>query len=97
GAGAPGPRRGFGRGRTQTNEDTDFSPKPPYLARTPAEQAKGFMLPPGYRLELIAADPDVISPAVIEFDGNGRMYVSELISYMLDAEATREHDPISRI
>ena len=35
--------------------------------------------------------------SVIEFDGNGRMYVSELLSYMVDAEATREHDPISRI
>ena len=29
-----------------------------------------------------------ISPAVIEFDGNGRMYVAEMISYMMNAEAT---------
>src|SRR6185436_11563748 len=72
-------------------------PKPPVLAKTAAEQAKTFMLPPGYRMELVAADPDVISPAVIEFDGNGRMYVSELVSYMMTAEADREHDPISRI
>ena len=48
-------------------------------------------------MELVAADPDVISPTVIEFDGNGRMYVAEMISYMMDANATREHDPISRI
>ena len=67
------------------------------MARGPEEEARGFILPAGYRMELVAADPDVISPAVIEFDGNGRMYVSELISYMMDAEATREHDPISRI
>ena len=80
-----------------TNEPTDFSPKPPYLPRTPAEEAEGFMLPAGYRMELVAADPDVISPALIEFDGNGRMYVAEMISYMMDAEATREHEPISRI
>jgi mono/diheme cytochrome c family protein len=83
--------------RVVINDNTDFSPKPPYVARTPEEQAKGFILPAGYRLELVAADPQVISPAVIEFDGNGRMYVSELISYMMDAEASREHDPISRI
>ena len=25
------------------------------------------------------------------------MYVGEMISYMMDAEATREHEPISRI
>jgi mono/diheme cytochrome c family protein len=76
---------------------TDFTPKAPYTARTPAEEAKGFMLPAGYRLELVAADPDVISPTLIEFDGNGRMYVGEMIGYMMDASATREHDPISRI
>jgi hypothetical protein len=101
GAPAPAPQRGgggFGGGRgPQTNENTDFTPKPPYKPRTAADEAKGFILPQGYRLELIASDPDVISPAVIEFDGNGRMYVSELVSYMMDAEATHEHDPISRI
>jgi hypothetical protein len=99
--GAPAPQRGgggFGGGRgPQTNENTDFAPKPPYKPRTAAEEAKGFILPQGYRMELIASDPDVISPGVIEFDGNGRMYVSELVSYMMDAEGTREHDPISRI
>jgi mono/diheme cytochrome c family protein len=95
-----GPQRGggFGGGRgAATNETTDFTPKPAYIARGPEEEARGFMLPAGYRMELVAADPEVISPAVIEFDGNGRMYVSELLSYMIDAEATREHDPISRI
>jgi mono/diheme cytochrome c family protein/glucose/arabinose dehydrogenase len=91
---APG---GFGGGRSATSPATDFAPKTPYLPRTPAEEAKTFILPTGYRMELVASDPDVISPAVIEFDGNGRMYVSELVSYMMDAEASREHDPISRI
>jgi len=91
-----------GRGRvggsiaTQA-EAIDFSPKPPYLPRTPAQELAGFRLPPGYRLELVAADPDVISPGVIAFDGDGRMYVSELISYMMDADGTDEHSPVSRI
>ncbi|MEP6916036.1 MAG: sorbosone dehydrogenase, partial [Acidobacteriota bacterium] len=88
--------RGFGPGRG-ASEATDFSPKPPLTPRTPAEEAKGFQLPTGYRMELVAADPDVISPTIIEFDGNGRMYVGEMIGYMMDAEATREHDPVSRI
>src|SRR4051794_7254480 len=89
---------GFGGGRgAMTTEATDFSPKPPYTAKTPQEEAKGFILPTGYRMELVAADPDVISPTLIEFDGNGRMYVGEMIGYMMDANATREHDPVSRI
>src|SRR4051812_15834010 len=89
---------GFGGGRgAMTTEATDFTPKPPYTAKTPEDEAKGFILPTGYRMELVAADPDVISPTIIEFDGNGRMYVGEMISYMMDASASREHDPISRI
>src|SRR3954469_7070953 len=91
-----GAASGFG-GRSMTSEATDFTPKPPYTAKTPQEEARGFILPTGYRMELVAADPDVISPSIIEFDGNGRMYVGEMISYMMDASASREHDPISRI
>jgi mono/diheme cytochrome c family protein len=48
-------------------------------------------------MELVAADPDVNTPAVLEFDGNGRMYVVEFASYMLDADGTGSHDRISRI
>ena len=87
---------GGGRG-SATSDASDFAPKPPYRPRTPAEEAATFMLPAGYRMELVAADPDVISPSIVEFDGNGRMYVGEMISYMMDAAASREHDPISRI
>ena len=95
-AAAPTGFGGGGRG-AMTSDATDFTPKPAYTARTPEEEGKGFMLPAGYRMELVAADPDVISPTLIEFDGNGRMYVGEMISYMMDASARREHDPISRI
>ena len=71
--------------------------RPRIVRATPDEEAAGFILPAGYRMELVAAEPDVISPSLIEFDGNGRMYVGEMISYMMDAGASREHDPISRI
>src|SRR5262245_45038112 len=74
GQGGPGGGGFGGRGRGG-GEASDLAPKTPYLPRTPAEEAKGFMLPTGYRMELVASDPDVISPAVVEFDGNGRMYV----------------------
>jgi mono/diheme cytochrome c family protein len=98
GAGGAG-ANGAGRGRigAPNSETTDFTPSTPYLPRTAAEEAKGFRLPTGYRLELVASDPDIISPVAIEFDGNGRMYVAEMIGYMQDAEASREHDPVSRI
>ncbi len=100
GAAAPGGAqgRGAGGGRGSIGADTtDFGPRTPYLPRNAAEEAKGFRLPAGYRMELVASDPDIISPAAIEFDGAGRMYVAELVGYMQDTEATNEHDPVSRI
>src|SRR4029453_3352278 len=78
---APGPPagaagQGAGRGGfTQDNTGADFSPKPPVQPRSAAEEARSFLLPAGYRMELVLSDPDIVSPGVIEFDGNGRMYV----------------------
>lgn len=80
-----------------TNAGADFSPKPPVRPRTPEEEAKSFLLPPGYRMELVVAEPQVVSPAVIRFDGNGRMYVAEFTTYMRDADGNHQHTPESRI
>jgi mono/diheme cytochrome c family protein len=48
-------------------------------------------------MELVASEPDLIMPAAVEWDGNGRMFVVELRSYMLDADGTDRMKPISRI
>ena len=58
---------------------------------------KDFILPPGYRLELVLSDPIIQEPTAIAFDGNGRMFVVEDRSYMIDADMTGQLDPISRI
>jgi mono/diheme cytochrome c family protein len=79
------------------NNGADLSPKPPIVARTAAEQAKSFVLPPGYRMELVLSDPDIVNPVVTEFDGNGRMYVIEFVTYMPDVEGNRQRDPRNRI
>lgn len=79
------------------NTGADFSKKPPILPLAASDQATRFLLPPGYRMEIVAAEPDVVNPAVIEWDGNGRMYISEFRSYMRDLEGTSQHDPINRI
>jgi mono/diheme cytochrome c family protein len=75
----------------------DYGPKPPVLAVSPEEQAKRFILPPGYRMELVLSEPNVINPAAMAFDGNGRLYIAEIRSYMLDADAGKQHEPTSRI
>jgi hypothetical protein len=96
---APAPGRG-GQGRGfggRSMMEPDFSKKPPVVALTPAEEAKRFWLPPGFKLEPVLSDPDIEEPAQIAFDGNGRMFVLELRGYMQDADATGELDPVGRI
>src|SRR5580765_7657023 len=90
--GAPG-----GRGRGPSMMEPDFSKKPPVLPLTPAEEAKRFWLPPGFKLEPVLTDPDIEEPAQIAFDGNGRMFVLELRGYMQDADANGELAPVGRI
>ena len=65
--------------------------------RSPKEELATIQLAPGYHLELVLADPDIISPVLCTWDGNGRMYVAEFRSYMLDINATNEKNPVSRV
>ena len=73
----------------------DSTPSVDYLS--PEESLKTFNLPPGYRLELVASEPMIKEPVAIAWDGNARMYVAEMLTYMQDANATGEQNPISRI
>lgn len=75
----------------------DFAPRPPVQALSAAEEAKTFLLPPGYRMELVLAEPDITEPVCIAFDGNGRLYVAEMTSYMRDIDGTDELVSTSRV
>mgnify|MGYP003465787750 FL=1 len=89
------------------NADNDIPEKPAVrppviqnpspVALTPEESMKTMHLPEGYRLELVAGEPMIEEPVAIVWDGNGRMYVAEMLTYMQDIEATGENDPVSRI
>ncbi len=48
-------------------------------------------------MELVASDPDIIMPTAMEWDGNGRMFVVEMRTYMLSTDGTDKYKPISRI
>lgn len=76
----------------------DFSPQPPVKILSPEEELKTIQVPPGYKLELVLSErDDVKEPVNVTFDGNGRMYVIEMRSYMQDVDGTHEHDPVSRV
>ncbi len=75
----------------------DLTPKPPVLPLSAAEQQATFQLPPGYRMTPVLTDPQIQQPGAITFDGQGRLLVLELRSYMLTADADDELQPISVI
>lgn len=47
----------------------------------PAEAIKAFDVRPGFRVELVAAEPLIRSPVAIDFDENGRLFVAEFPEY----------------
>ncbi len=62
--------------------------KPPFSA---VEEAKTFRLPPGFRVELVASEPEISDAIAISFDPAGRMYVVEMPDYPLNPK------PLGRI
>src|SRR5512134_3271339 len=78
-----------GPAAAQTRAPAENTNSTPYL--TPEEQLKTFDLKPGYRLELVVGDPIIKEPVVAVFDGNGRMYVAEMRTYMQDIDGRNQH------
>jgi glucose/arabinose dehydrogenase len=73
------------------------APPPAIVALSPQASIATMELPKGYRLEPVLAEPDIAEPVMVAFDGNGRMYVAEMRTYMQDAEGTGEMQPVSRV
>ena len=59
---------------------------------SPEEALKKFYMPPGYRVELVASEPLIQDPVMIDWDGEGRMWAVEMPGYMPDINAKGEHD-----
>ena len=53
---------------------------------SPEDSLATFELPPGFRLELVAAEPDVVDPVAMTFDARGRLFVVEMRDYPLGPE-----------
>jgi hypothetical protein len=54
---------------------------------SPADALKTFFMPPGYHLELVASEPLVQDPTVIDWDLNGRLWVVEMTGFVKDLQA----------
>jgi len=52
---------------------------------TAEEQVKSFKLPPGFKIELVASEPDIYKPMNMAFDTKGRLWVSTSREYPFPA------------
>ena len=61
------------------------------------EALKSFVLAPGFVIEPVAVEPLVEMPCILKFDGDGRMWICELVGYMPNIDGKGEDIPQGRI
>lgn len=66
-------------------------------ARSAEEEAKTFQIEPGFEVQLVASEPMVESPVIIQFDEDGRLWVVEMRGYMNDFEGSEEDQPVGSL
>jgi len=64
---------------------------------SPEESLSKFKIAPGFKVELVAAEPLVKDPVFVNWDDQGRMWVGEFRTYMKDLDGTGENERSSRV
>jgi putative membrane-bound dehydrogenase-like protein len=72
-------------GDPEPGSDIKLERVPP---KTPQQSHDATEVMPGFRMDLVASEPNIASPVAISFDEAGRMYVVEMIDY---SEKEKEH------
>lgn len=55
--------------------------RPPGRALEPEEALRRMNVPPGFQVELVACEPDLVNPVAMTFDERGRIWVTESLEY----------------
>jgi mono/diheme cytochrome c family protein/glucose/arabinose dehydrogenase len=67
-------------------------------ALSPEDALKTFYMPPGYQLELVASEPLVQDPIVMDWDPQGRLWVVEMPGFVPDLQAPEPFtEPVGKI
>jgi mono/diheme cytochrome c family protein len=91
-------QQGDVKGETQPPLDPEILRKTPPSPVIPPEKALDTLkIAPGFRIELIAAEPLVQDPIAFSFDPDGRMYVIELRGFMPTIDPKSEKGAVARI
>lgn len=70
---------------------------PPSPPLKPDEALKQFTIQPGYKIELVASEPMIQVPTILQFDPAGRLWVVEMRNFMATPEGVGETNPVGRI
>ena len=71
------------------------SSKAPPLS--PQNSIKMMQIQPGYRITSVLSEPHIHEPSAIAWDGNGRLYVVEMRTYMQEIDGKNQLAPTSRV
>ena len=83
-----------GERQRELPEEWRLPPSPPL---DPESALEAFVIQPGYRIELVAAEPMIGDPVQAVFDASGDLWVCEMRGYMPDADGEGEEAPVGRI
>jgi mono/diheme cytochrome c family protein/glucose/arabinose dehydrogenase len=67
------------------------------IALDPEAEMKTFSMPPGYRVELVASEPMIESPILMDFDPDGRLWVLEMLTFLPDTSGRDSREPLNRV
>ncbi|MFY0685528.1 MAG: cytochrome C [Cyclobacteriaceae bacterium] len=83
--------------RIPAYEKPVIDPDPPADFLSPEESMNTFYMPEGFSVELVASEPLINEPVHIEWDPNGRLFVTQMETYMQDIDASKQDEPWSKI
>src|SRR5262245_63781121 len=55
--------------------------RPPGPALSPQEAIAKMTVPEGFKVELVASEPDIVNPVAMSFDERGRIWITESLEY----------------
>jgi mono/diheme cytochrome c family protein/glucose/arabinose dehydrogenase len=70
---------------------------PPSPVVPPDHALETMRLAPGFRIELVAAEPLVRDPIAFAFDEDGRLFVIEMLGFMPNVDGKGESAPVARV
>jgi len=85
----PGPKLVLAQKPAPVEDVSSFPP------RTPENEQKALHLPPGFEIQLVAAEPDIHKPLNLAFDDRGRLWVTDTVEYPYPARpGTKPRDTV---